>query len=775
MNSRLLSYNIRFNLRKKLWFSALSFLAFLFVLPINAGMTMPAFAAHRDASAAARISEEISRFFAPGSNVSASIIFCIAAFAAGLIFFTWMHHRSQVDFYHSLPCSRTRLLGGNYLAGALAVLLPYLLNLLLTLIVIAAMRLLPLCDFGALLAGAGVNILLFLLIYTLTVLAVVLTGNGVVSGLLALVFLSFGPALFQSYLILRRQMQPTWFSATDWVQLTGHSSPVARYITLFTSESGVGWLEALIMAALIALLFVAAVLLYRRRPSEAAGRALAFPASRPWIKYPLVVLCAVGFGIFLHWLGDIESGSWLWFFIGALLGGLIAGQLMEIIYHADFRAVKKRLAPLAVTMALVLGCCGLFVADVWGYNSYLPQRGEVARVELLLDGFNSYTSSNMVSAGVWGDNSFGYRELRDADYQQLRGEVSVSSRLSRGQISDPAAIEAALAIAAKCIAAEGEDSPDSSEDYWMDNYYTYPETTAVYIRYHLSDGRTVTRQYCDREILSRDLISEMTVIYADEQYRSQIYQLFSFDPQRVRFAEVHPFEATHLVYGNEDLYQQRDCSELLAALQRELTAWDGEMMRRELPVGTVSFRVYADDPSDVPLPQEQQSFISFSYPVYADFSETIAQLENYGIEASYWQPDAEAVTEAVLCEYSREGFSSDDLLPVAPSGLTPIISYNSETVVTMVAGNTPVTLLYNEGHNRETTYTDSRDINWLMGLSHHEGAFRYNSFVVPSGELQVMLQYRNSYGAALTTNRYIIEGTQVYGADEEQQAESELI
>ena len=54
-----------------------------------------------------------------------------------------------------------------------------------------------------------------------------------------------------------------------------------------------------------------------------------------------------------------------------------------------------------------------------------------------------------------------------------------------------------------------------------------------------------------------------------------------------------------------------------------------------------------------------------------------------------------------------------------------------------------------------------------MGLSHHEGAFRYNSFVVPSGELQVVLQYRNSYGAALTTTRYIIEGTQVYGADEE--------
>mgnify|MGYP007098835498 CR=1 FL=1 len=122
MNSPILAYNIRFNLRKKLWFSAIVFLAFLFAMPINGGMTFQSFFAtwRSEPVAAQKISHEIAKLFSAGDNLSTVFIFCIAAFAAGLIFFTWMHNRRQVDLYHSLPCSRARLLLGNYLAGSLA-------------------------------------------------------------------------------------------------------------------------------------------------------------------------------------------------------------------------------------------------------------------------------------------------------------------------------------------------------------------------------------------------------------------------------------------------------------------------------------------------------------------------------------------------------------------------------------------------------------------------------------------------------------------------------
>ena len=39
MHSQTLAYNIRFIFRKKLWFCALVFLAFLFALPIGAGLS----------------------------------------------------------------------------------------------------------------------------------------------------------------------------------------------------------------------------------------------------------------------------------------------------------------------------------------------------------------------------------------------------------------------------------------------------------------------------------------------------------------------------------------------------------------------------------------------------------------------------------------------------------------------------------------------------------------------------------------------------------------
>ena len=95
MNSPILAYNIRFNLRKKLWFSAIVFLSFLFTMPINAGMTFQSFFAtwRSEPVAAQKISHEMAKLFSAGDNLSTAFIFCIAAFAAGLIFFTWMHNR----------------------------------------------------------------------------------------------------------------------------------------------------------------------------------------------------------------------------------------------------------------------------------------------------------------------------------------------------------------------------------------------------------------------------------------------------------------------------------------------------------------------------------------------------------------------------------------------------------------------------------------------------------------------------------------------------------
>ena len=765
MNSRTLAYNIRFNLRKKLWFPAVVGLAFLFTMPINAGMTFQSFFAtwRSEPLAAQKISHDMAKLFSAGDALPISLIFCIAAFAAGLIFFTWMHKRRQVDLYHSLPCTRARFFLGNYLSGVIAVLAPYLINLLLTVVVVAAMGLLPVLDITAVLAGAGLNILLFLLIYTLTVIAVTMTGNGVVSGILALVFLGIGPAVVGTYKWLREAMQPTWYSATDWSALVGHCSPVTRYATIYINQGfyDIGWLEALIMLALLAGLIWLAVRLYQARPSEAAGKALAFPQSRAFIKYPLVVLCSALFAMFLHEMGDINEGCWLWFFIGAFLGGVISAQLMEIIYHADFRAVGKRLVPLGVTLALFMGVCGLGVADVGGYNRYLPQADEVAKVELLLDGFNSYTSSSYINTGFYEYNSFGYIEESPHEYAGLRDYITTENRLPLGAIESPQAIAAAIDIAKQYINAK---PPVQDENFWENHYYTYPQTTTAVIRYLMKDGSTVTRQYRATEVFTSDIAAQMRVIYDDPSYREHIYQLFSFAPEQIRFGGAMAFEATHIQQYDDSISTanlDKDCSELLRAYQQELKNLDSATMSEELPIGTISFQVYSSDPGKVSKHTHRQSCIRLEYPIYAGFTKTIALLADFGLKPEYWYPDTAAITTITVSEYDRNGFPQQNNNNNSNNNNNnsqelPSSAYQNQKVnnATLLAGdretvyflekslplqkvNDHVTYYYPGNKERSTIYRDSEEIAGLVNSSYPENAFYYNSFI--SAEPNTML------------------------------------
>ena len=94
-----------------------------------------------------------------------------------------------------------------------------------------------------------------------------------------------------------------------------------------------------------------------------------------------------------------------------------------------------------------MGTPRLFVTDVGGYNTYLPKSEEVAKVELLLDGFNSYTSTNYVSAGYYEYSSAGYLEENPGEYADLSKSVTIDSRIRLGQIESPSGIAAAISIA----------------------------------------------------------------------------------------------------------------------------------------------------------------------------------------------------------------------------------------------------------------------------------------------------------------------------------------
>lgn len=740
-------YDTLFFLKKKIWLVTLIFLGFFFALPINAGMCLQHVQQQGgDIATQNLLKHKIAVLFNAGENLGVTLIFIISAFICALIFLTWMHSRHKVDFYYSLPLNKKWLFGCCFSAGILAVIIPYLINIVLSLIVIATMGQFSLLDASTLLAGMAVNILLFTVIYTLTVIAITLTGNSIVSGLLGLIFLSLGPTVIFLYRIVRENLHPTWFSeAVDWSALISYSSPVSRFISLHMSDqASFTWLEGLLCMLICALFLLAAIRLFKIRAAEAAGKTLAFPLLRPLLKYPLTIICAAAFGMIFHSMGDVGN-NWLWFFLGAALGGAIVCQSVEIIYYADFRAINKRLLPMGITLALFLGVCALGIGDVGGYNKYLPQSNEVASVDLLMTDFNSYTYDSDIAQDFPAPHDTNYYQLRPliSEKSTLSKAFDLQNQLELGHIEDPQSIEAAISLADKMIA---QSSISLEEEEF---YYFAPEKTSCIIRYTLKNGKSVIRSYTNTNINSDQIREEMAQIYQDNSYKKHIYQLFSFSPQQIRVENVCAFASEPITPYNEAQRESNlnmPCTELLQTFQQELTALSGEQMQQELPVGSITFRVYASNPEKIIFKQNNREYLSYTYPVYPSFSRTISLLQDFGVSTQDWYANSDQISKITLSEYNPQGF--DQQLPPA---------FNSQQNKTMITGsglnnlyqNIPSnsTTYYNmEGKQRSTVFSDKNTIEKMLSQSYPEEAFRFNSFISPYPNSMYSVTYMDFYG-----------------------------
>lgn len=82
------------------------------------------------------------------------------------------------------------------------------------------------------------------------------------------------------------------------------------------------------------------LILYRLRPSEAAGRAMAFPISETLCKLALTVPLALGGGLFFKSL-SYTSGT-AWFYFGTVLLWFVGCIFIEVVFAFDFRNALSR-------------------------------------------------------------------------------------------------------------------------------------------------------------------------------------------------------------------------------------------------------------------------------------------------------------------------------------------------------------------------------------------------------------------------------------------------
>ena len=389
-----------------------------------------------------------------GQNMFVKLAVIILAVTCGVSMFAYLHNRRKVDFYHSLPISRSRLFAVNYATGALCALVPYL--------VLHALSIVGACAMGfgeavnASLIGVIVsNVIFFFLLYAMAAVTTILCGNTVIALLLGL-WVYFGPTLvtalwqglksmfFQTYvtdasmisLLFCSKFAPLiqYFgvNGTKMHSWAGAVEPVYTmdYAAGLQESSAIGLLIGYAVAAIV--ITALALFLFRIRKSERAGTALAFNP----IKLPVkIIICVVMGTAFAEIFKMLVYESELWFWVGLVLGTVIFHCVVEIIYAFDFRAIFRK--PLQLVIILAVLCAGLLTmqADVFGYDEWLPDEGSIAAAAPMgYVGESALLSEPENIAAARQLAALGVESLNNTDENAQKACITVTFKLKNGKV-----------------------------------------------------------------------------------------------------------------------------------------------------------------------------------------------------------------------------------------------------------------------------------------------------------------------------------------------------
>lgn len=513
--------------RHKTWMLALSILGNLLALPV-AFMMSTGNGVIYDGTVVTvekltRQVNGIEEFFLRTMCISGGIIAIAGAFIVGMFGFRYVFHRNMVDTYHSMPVRRRTLFAAGWLNGLLIWLLPFLANLTVTVIIgesrlstlrrtAAAIPALSTADreiIGNWLTGGGLvkNALLstlalviaFLLMYHLVLLAVMLCGN-VLNTLVATAVTGAGVISVYGMVFMFQVFYLDTFlsAANDYFDKVAYASPLVSSVyvlyrrmedmqTLQYSSLAMVLVLNLLIAAMLGILALTA---YLKRPSELAEQGIVWKPVKFTFQTVTSVLAAMGGWLLFQNLARAvmgETGAYAWGIFGAMLAGIVVFGVLDIIFHMDFKAFFRHKIVMAAVMGVSLLICFAFSLDWMGYDSYLPEKEDIA--EIALYDYNC------------GNGNFYYLDLED-DRHPLNS-MHITNR-----------------EAAYNFLVEAVDYEENEKTYYCDN---------VDVKVTLESGRCYYRSY----IINEHNADSLYALLTSPEYMGVMFGLSDSDDEAV--------------------------------------------------------------------------------------------------------------------------------------------------------------------------------------------------------------------------------------------------
>ncbi len=640
------------DLKRRVWTIAWSILSMLFALVVPTALLCSEFSGlSPDASAYSRTNalEDVlvslhSNYFAVAALVVTAVLWAVSGYH-------YLHNSRKTDFYHSLPVKRWQLFLSVYVNGILVPMLCYVAAMAAG-ILFALSAGIRMAEIGSLpWRSVLLNGAYYSLIYTTVVIAMMMTGHVVVALLGSGVFLGYGPMVICLYEWYQEQFFHTLYETPELAErfsrMLRFSSPLANYVyALARFEDGEWkWYGAVLVILAAAAAAVLAYSLYRLRPSEAAGRAMAFEKTKAPIRLLLTFPIAIVSGMFFYSISDEKLG---WMIFGVICGGVLLHCLMEIIYHFDFRKLfTARYQMVAcIAAAIVTAAAGYY--DLYGYDSWHPEAGEIedaaifgGNEEWWIDYGGPEFTENRYGTGYYRWNSYGADQYR-FDHMKLTDTYLAAELAEWG---------------ARC------EKENRFETVYEGSYKSFV------MCFRLTNGKEVYRRYSiwmneETEELAEQIINSL-------EYKRGMYPVMNLEPEDAAAVCFEQFDVGTDIPLN---LAAGEAGRLLEAFQKDMEELTVEDQRGEMPVGMIQFRDQAfQEAAEYNKTTEDYRRVLDGvgyYPVYPSFERTLALLEKAGVERIVLD-ESNILSIEIYYYYDKDTAVSYTYLPAAEASDVP--------------------------------------------------------------------------------------------------------
>lgn len=735
--------------RHRIWMLALSILGNMLAMPVAYLMVVGEYRRYLDEPVMEYAYGIIGlrTYFGTVLLSLAGFIAVCGALIVGFAGFRYLFHKNMVDTYHGIPVKRKTLFAATWLNGFLIWLVPFLTMFLVTLVLgeirLSSLReklfsqpqlavalrnmsdrnLVEQMTEGRLLLTAlqtvGILIISFLLVYNLCLVAVMLCGN-VLNTLVLAVFLGVGViALYGLGKIFCVYYLDTYLGQSTALGLAIYASPLASSINLLVLRGmdvfgkGEGGLlfPALINLVIAVGMGAAAFFLYLRRPSELAEQGVKI---KP-VKIVVQVTVALA-GVMSGWLifcavnGSLRGGgeTLAWGIFGALLVGILAFGVMDIIMNMDFKAFFRHKILMAATIAAGLLFCFAFRQDWFGYDSYLPREQQIAEISIWMsDACNQSTLSYDVTA-------------EDHPLQSVH-------------IRDSAAAHAFLVEA---TGKGGKSAGYTVEDALGTESLQTVRAESVYVKVTLKSGRKYYRRYL---VTSADCDAAYALVETKE-YRDANYAV---SPEEI--AQPGQVRLRHMGYTRTlpEESARRFAEDICTAYNRDLEENPGVIIKGTgrlfsvIQVGNRNLEVFEG------MSHTRAALRKYGYENYADspdvkdVAEIRLRLNNYYKDADLSKIDLVADARRTYGVFGDDGGETIQEGEPKPAGAAYEI-YDEDTEYEIPDEDMLMDQWTDEDGRIALSITDPGEIRELLGLISYESPRRTSLF--STGEMTNTVQ-----------------------------------